>query len=426
MKTSDTRAEDADRSSPSRGPRNSSAVERAKELQPELVCLRRSLHREPELGLHLPSTQEKVLRALDGLPLEVTLGSRLTSVTAVLRGGRPGAAVLLRGDMDALPVTEASGLEYASTVSGRMHACGHDLHTAGLVGAARLLAERREALHGDVVFMFQPGEEGHNGAMEMIEEGVLDAAGKPLAAAYALHVAAHRPRGMVVTRAGTLTSASDRLAVTIQGRGGHSSNPAMAKDPVPVACETVTAILTWVSRTVDVFDPAVVTVGSFHAGTQANVIPDTAEFEAVVRSYSEATRERLAEGLPHLVRTVATAHGLGAEVEFERGYPVTVNDTDETAFALATARDLFDPGQVWEAPRPANGSEDFAYVLQRVPGAMLSVGAAPKGIDWRSAPMNHSPRAVFDDHVLYQQAALLAELAERRLAKTAAAIGGSA
>lgn len=156
-----------------------SYTERAHDLHPELVALRRALHREPELGLQLPRTQEKILAALDGLPLEITTGKDLSSVTAVLRGGRPGGAVLLRADMDALPITENSGVPYASELPGAMHACGHDLHTAGLVGAARLLAERREHLDGDVVFMFQPGEEGFGGARVMIDEGLLDAAGKP-------------------------------------------------------------------------------------------------------------------------------------------------------------------------------------------------------------------------------------------------------
>ncbi|MEV3860378.1 M20 family metallopeptidase [Streptomyces sp. NPDC050095] len=399
-----------------------SITERARELQPELVELRRALHREPELGLTLPRTQEKVLAALDGLPLEITLGKDLSSVTAVLRGTRPGGAVLLRGDMDALPVTENSGVEYASQVPGAMHACGHDLHTAGLVGAATLLAERREHLHGDVVFMFQPGEEGHNGAGAMIEEGVLDAAGKPLDAAFALHVAANRlPSGLVATRPGTVTSASDVLRVTVRGKGGHGSTPYSAKDPIPVACEIVTAIQTWVTRRFDLFDPAVVTVGTFHAGTQQNVIPETATFEATVRSYSQAAHERLVEGLPRLVRGIAEAHGIDAEVSYDVMYPVTVNEPGETAFALDTARELLGGDQVWQAPDPANGSEDFAFVTQRVPGVMLLVGAAPEGVDATTAPMNHSPRAVFDDRVLGRQAALLSALAERRLARGSAA-----
>ncbi|MFE6974840.1 M20 family metallopeptidase [Streptomyces sp. NPDC057682] len=399
-----------------------SLIERAQELQPDLVRLRRSLHREPELGLVLPRTQEKVLTALEGLPLEITLGRDLSSVTAVLRGGREGGAVLLRGDMDALPVTERSGVDYASRTPGAMHACGHDLHTAGLVGAATLLAERRESLRGDVVFMFQPGEEGHNGASAMIAEGVLDAAGKPLDAAYALHVAANRlPGGVVATRPGTVTSASDTLTVTVRGRGGHGSSPCGALDPVPVACEIVTAIQTWVTRRFDIFDPVVVTVGSFHAGTQANVIPETAEFRATVRSYSEAAHERLIEGLPRLVRRIAAAHGAEAEADYAVMYPVTVNEPGEAAFALGTARELFGPAQAFQAPDPANGSEDFAFVLRHTPGAMLLVGAVPEGIDADTAPMNHAPEAVFDDRVLHRQAALLATLAERRLALGAAA-----
>ncbi|MFG2222737.1 M20 family metallopeptidase [Streptomyces sp. NPDC048644] len=392
----------------------------AEELRDDLVALRRSLHREPELGLELPRTQEKVLAALDGLPLEITPGRGIGSVTAVLRGGRPGGAVLLRGDMDALPVQEASGVDYASRIDGRMHACGHDLHTAGLVGAARLLSARRATLHGDVVFMFQPGEEGHNGAGRMIEEGVLEAAGTPLDAAYAIHVSANRvPQGLVVSRPGTVMTASDVLRVTVRGRGGHGSEPHTAADPVPAACEMVTAIHSWTSRTFDIFDPVVVSVGRFTAGSQHNVIPETATFDATVRSYSEAHHERLADGLPRLVRSIAAAHGLHAEVDYEVLYPVTVNEPEETAFALDTARELLGEREVWLSPQPAGGSEDFSFVLQRVPGAMLLLGAAPEGSDPAGAPMNHSPHAVFDDAVLPRQAALLAELAAGRLARTA-------
>ncbi|MFJ5036053.1 M20 family metallopeptidase [Streptomyces sp. NPDC088560] len=391
----------------------------AEELRAELVALRRHLHREPELGLQLPRTQEKVLAALDGLPLEITLGKNLSSVTAVLRGGRPGGAVLLRGDMDALPVQEDSGVDYASRTAGRMHACGHDLHTAGLVGAARLLAERRESLHGDVVFMFQPGEEGHNGAGMMIEEGVLEAAGKAMDAAFAIHVSGNRiPQGLVVSRPGTVMTASDVLRVTVRGRGGHGASPHSALDPVPAACEMVTAMHSWTTRTFDIFDPVVVSVGSFRAGSQHNVIPETATFEATVRSYSDANHNRLAEGLPRLVHSIAAAHGLDADVDYQMLYPVTVNDVQETGFALQSARDLVGDDQVWVSPQPASGSEDFSLVLHRVPGAMLLLGAAPQGCDPAAAPMNHSPQAVFDDAVLPRQAALLTELATARLSRT--------
>ena len=260
----------------------------AEALAPELTALRRAIHREPEIGLHLPATQRKVLAALDGLPLEISLGTALSSVTAVLRGAlggdATGPAVRLRGDMDALPVTERTGLDFSSQTEGVMHACGHDLHTAMLAGAARLLAARQRELPGTVVFMFQPGEEGHAGARHMIAEGVLDAAGQRPVAAYALHVAsAEWPAGVCSTRPGPMLAAAEVLEVTVRGHGGHGSEPHLAADPIPAACEMVTALQTLVTRRFDVFDPVVVTVGSFHAGTTDNVIPDEASFLATVR-----------------------------------------------------------------------------------------------------------------------------------------------
>ncbi|MFF9343395.1 MULTISPECIES: M20 family metallopeptidase [unclassified Streptomyces] len=385
-----------------------------------LIPLRHELHRAPELGLDLPLTQRRVLDALAGLPLEITLGERLSSVTAVLRGGRPGPAVLLRGDMDALPVQEDTGVPYASEVPGRMHACGHDLHTAGLVGAARLLAARRDELPGDVVLMFQPGEEGMGGAGLMIEEGVLDAAGSRVVAAYALHVASTMlPTGYAAVRPGPMLAASDSVTVTVRGAGGHGSSPHSAKDPVPAVCEIVTALQTMVTRTVDVFDPAVVTVGSLHAGSAGNVIPQTAVLEATVRSFSTATQAAVRAGVERTVRGIAAAHGVEADLDYRENYPVTENDPAEAAFALRTARGLLGADRAFEAPRPLTGSEDFSLVLREVPGAYLGIGACPPDRDPATAPMNHSPQAVFDDHAVLDAAVLLAELAARRLQEAA-------
>lgn len=337
-------------------------------------------------------------------------------MTAVLRGGRPGPAVLLRGDMDALPVQEDSGVPYASEVPGRMHACGHDVHTAGLVGAATLLAARREELAGDVVFMFQPGEEGMGGAPLMIEEGVLDAAGARVAAAYALHVtSAVLPVGTAAVRPGPMLAASDEVTVRVVGAGGHGSSPHLAKDPVPAVCEMVTALQTLVTRTVDIFDPAVITVGSLHAGSAGNVIPGTAEFTATIRTFSEETRARVRAALERTVRGIAAAHGLTVGTDYREGYPVTVNDAAEAAFALRTAREVLGAAQVFEAPRPIAGSEDFSYVLNEVPGAYVGLGACPPGRDPSAAPMNHSAQAVYDDRAVADAAALLARLAARRL-----------
>ncbi|WP_405084427.1 M20 family metallopeptidase [Microbispora sp. NBC_01389] len=390
-------------------------------LQDDLVELRRALHREPEIGLDLPRTQEKVLAALDGLPLEITTGERLTSVTAVLRGARPGPAVLLRADMDALPVHERTDLPYRSRVDGRMHACGHDLHTAMLVGAARLLSGRRSDVEGDVVLMFQPGEEGQEGAKLMIEEGVLDAAGDRPVAAYGMHVFSTTiPRGLFLTKGGPVLAAADTLTVTVRGRGGHGSAPHRALDPIPAACEIVTALQTHVTRTYDVFDPVVVTVGSFHAGTTDNVIPDEARLEVTVRTFSAATRDRVREGLVRLARGIGEAHGLTVDCAFGIGYPVTVNDDAEAEFAARTVREALGEDRYFPLPTPATGSEDFSYVLEQVPGAFLVVGACPPGRDPATAPSNHSAEAEFDDAILGDGAALLAELAIRRLARPAA------
>ncbi|HEX9030443.1 MAG TPA: M20 family metallopeptidase [Streptosporangiaceae bacterium] len=386
----------------------------------EIAELRHAIHSEPELGLELPRTQHKVLAALDGLPLEVSRGSSLSSVTAVLRGGRPGKTVLLRGDMDALPVTERTGLPYSSQIPGAMHACGHDLHTAMLAGAARLLAARQAELPGNVIFMFQPGEEGSGGARLMIEEGVLDAAGERPVAAYALHVASSLlPLGTAASRAGTAMAAADTLHVTVRGRGGHGSQPHQAADPIPVACEMVTALQTMVTRRVDVFDPAVLTVGTFHAGTADNVIPDDASFVATIRTFSAPSRELVRQSALTLVRQLAAAHGLSADAEFVDGYPVTVNSQAEFGFARQTMEEVFGEGRFLTAPNPLTGSEDFSYVLEQVPGAFIMVGACPLSADPVTAPFNHSAEAVFDDAVIADGTALYAELALRRLAAAA-------
>ncbi|MFI6394217.1 M20 family metallopeptidase [Nonomuraea sp. NPDC050547] len=395
----------------------SSFTESAQDMRDELVRLRHSLHTTPEIGLTLPRTQEKVLAALDGLPLEITTGSSLSSVTAVLRGGRPGPAVLLRGDMDALPVAERNDLPYISQNDGQMHACGHDLHTAMLAGAAHLLAARRTELAGDVVFMFQPGEEGYEGAKYMIDEGVLDAPGRRVAAAYGMHVvSAMLPPALFASRPGPLMAAADTFLVTVKGKGGHGSSPHRALDPIPAACEMVTALQTLVTRQFDVFDPVVITVGSFHAGTVDNVIPDDAHFQATIRTFSKENRALVKRRVIEVVEGIAAANGMAVEAGFGMGYPVTVNNASEAEFAGQTVEELFGPGRFFVTPQPVMGSEDFSYVLEQVPGAFIFLGACPADRDPASAPYNHSPEAAFDDAVLPDGAALYAALAHSRLA----------
>jgi len=385
-------------------------------MQDELVQLRRALHAEPEIGLHLPRTQERVLAALDGLPLEVSLGQGTTSVTAVLRGGAgPGPVVLLRGDMDGLPVAERTGLSYAAT-DGSMHACGHDLHTTMLVGAARALAARQDELAGDVVLMFQPGEEGYDGAARMIEEGILDAAGRRADASYALHVMSSTlPAGVFTTRPGPLLAAAGVLKVTVRGAGGHGSAPHRAKDPVPAACAMVTALQTFVTRTFDVFDPVVITVGTFHAGTAHNVIPDDAVFEATLRSFSGVAQERMLAGAVDVIRGVAAGHGVEVDVTADELFPLTVNNADRAGALASLVRESFGEERYVEMVNPITGSEDFSRVLDAVPGAMVFLGATPADRDPATAAYNHSPLAAFDDSVLSDGAALYAELALQHL-----------
>ncbi|MGO4454760.1 M20 metallopeptidase family protein [Arthrobacter sp. RAF14] len=399
----------------------------ARGLHDQLIQWRHAFHQAPEIGLELPRTQEKVLAALDGLGLEVSTGTDTTSVTAVLRGtvdatgagDRP--AVLLRADMDALPVQERTGVGYTSRIDGAMHACGHDLHTAMLLGAATLLADGRHRIAGDVVFMFQPGEEGYDGASVMVREGVLDAAGRRVDAAFGMHVfSSLEPHGRFVTRPGVMMSASDGLFVRVLGAGGHGSAPHAAKDPVTVTAEMILALQTMVTRQFDMFDPTVLTVGRLAAGTKRNVIPDTAEFDATIRTFSEANRERMQTAIPRLLEGIAHAHGLEVEVTYIPEYPLTITDTAETEFAEATIAELFD-GRHSRLAQPLSGSEDFSRVLAEVPGSFVGLSAVPEGVDPATSAFNHSPYATFDDAVLADGAAVYAQLALSKTAQLSAA-----
>lgn len=383
-------------------------------LLPGTVALRRRIHRFPELGLHLPRTQSAVLEALDGLGLDLATGSRLSSVTATLEGSRPGPAVLLRADMDALPMEEETGLDFASEVPGAMHACGHDTHTAMLVTAARLLAPRRAKLPRPVVFMFQPAEERGGGARHMIDEGVLEGAGGGgVDRAFALHITTRFDSRTVHLRPGATFAASDSIGITVRGRGGHASAPHLALDPVPVACEIVQALQTMATRTVDVFDPAVVTIACVHAGTTANVIPDTAEIRGTFRTLSPGARQRVHQGISRVAEHVAAAHGAVAEVTLTEGYPPTVNDAGRTEALHRAAAGLLGSDRVHHLAHPFMGAEDFSYVLQQVPGTLAFLGARPPGVPPGEAPDMHSNRVVFDEDALATGAALYAVAALR-------------
>ncbi|WP_407650889.1 M20 metallopeptidase family protein [Brachybacterium halotolerans] len=395
-----------------------SYAQEAIEHLPDLVALRRTLHQDPELGLDLPRTQERVLAALQDLGLRITTGASLSSIVAVLEGGRPGPVVLLRADMDALPLQERTGLPFASA-TGRMHACGHDLHTSALVGAARLLAAHREEIPGRIVFMFQPGEEGPGGAEPMIREGVLEAAGERPIAAYGIHVGPG-PRGTFITRAGTVMAGAANLRVRVHGAGGHGSQPMRAIDPVAPLVEIAGSLQTRISRRFSSADPVVASVTTLEAGTAINVIPDSAALGATVRTMTAESADRFGELVRQFAENIARAHGARAEVDWQILYPATVNDDAEEAFAVAELREAFGPARVHESPQPLMGSEDFSYVLQEVPGCFVFLLCSPDDLPEGELAVNHSPEVFFDDSVLADQSAALASLAHGRLRKAVA------
>lgn len=348
----------------------------------------------------MPNTQAAVLRALDGLGLSVRTGTAVGSVVAVLTGARPGPTVLLRGDMDALPLQEDTGLPYASEIPGSMHACGHDTHVAMLASAARLLAGRREDLAGSVVFMFQPGEEGYHGAKHMLDEGVLEAAGKPAESAFALHITSKETTGVIRCRPGPIMASADAFTVRVTGRGGHASTPADAVDPVPAAAAMVGAVQTVLTRRISVFEPTVVTVARIAAGTTFNVIPETAELQGTLRSLSESSRATMLAELPKVCEHVAAAHGCSVEFIPEPGYPVTVNDADVAARVQDLAAAVLGARHSLVMPNPLMGAEDFSYVLRQVPGALAFLGACPPGVKPADAAPNHSNRVLFDESAM--------------------------
>ena len=395
--------------------------DQARGLQADGVALRRSLHQHPEVGNDLPITREQVLEALDDLPLDITLHKTTSGIAALLTGDKPGPTVLLRGDMDALPMPEDTGLDFSSRNAGIMHACGHDTHTSMLVQTARLLSQRKGDITGRVLFMFQPGEEGHHGAKYMLEEGLLDlpknadGSDSPLTGAFALHVTSTLPVGMVGIRGGSIMASSDRLEILVKGAGGHASAPHLTSDPIPVACEIVQALQSMVTRRIDAFDPAIVTVARINAGTTSNVIPETASIEGTIRAISAKTRSKVHELISQVAMGIAAAHGMSAEVEIPLGYPVTVNDPKFAGFSTNVATSILGDNKVVQLPHPVMAAEDFSYVLERLPGSIMFLGGTPAGQNPATAAPNHSNRVMFDEDAMEVGVSLYAAMALRHL-----------
>ena len=393
-------------------------------LMDSTIALRRNLHKWPEIGNSLPKTREQVLSALEGLPLDITLHETTSGIAAMLTGGKPGPTVMLRGDMDALPMPEDTALDFASKTENCMHACGHDTHTSMLVSTAKLLSDRRSEIPGRVLFMFQPGEEGYHGAKFMLDEGLLnvsklkDGSDSPIKAAYALHITSSMPAGTVGTRSGPVMASSDTLSITITGKGGHASEPFRTLDPIPVACEIVQALQMMITRRIETFDPAVVTITKLIAGTTTNVIPETAKIEGTIRAVSEKTRNKVHDSIRRVAEGIAATYEMQASVEIKLGYPVTVNDAPSVDFALDVAESLLGEGKAVHMPSPVMGAEDFSYVLNQIPGAMVFLGGTPEGLNPATAAPNHSNRVMFDETAMAHGVALYSSLALRTLGVT--------
>ena len=386
----------------------------AKGLLPETVTLRRKIHEHPELGLHLPKTVAAVREALDGLDVKIETGPSTSGLIVTLQGPTQGRTVLLRGDMDELPMPEDTDLPFKSKEPGRMHACGHDSHTAMLAGAVKLLHKNRAKLAGTVKFMFQPGEEGHFGALRMIEDGLIDKHPKP-DGAFAMHITPNVPTGIFTAKAGAFMASTDTISIRVVGKGGHASTPQFCVDPMPVACEIVLALQSFVTRKISAFDPVVLTIAQINGGTTNNVIPEAVTLVGTLRSVSEASRKRAKEGLKRVAEKVAEAHEARAEVTLTAGYDVTVNDGRMVALAAETARGLFGEHGFAPMPAPVMGAEDWGYVLQRIPGCMVFLGVAPEGCDHHHAAPCHSNRMMLDENAMANGIALYAAVAERFL-----------
>jgi amidohydrolase len=389
-------------------------VAAAQAALPDVIAVRRRLHRRPEIGLHLPETQAVVADELRSLGLEPRLGGTTTSVVAVIEGDLPGPTTLLRADMDALPLHEDTGLDFASEIDGVMHACGHDTHVAMLLGAARLLVERRATLRGRTLLMFQPGEEGKHGARFMLDEGLLEDGPHgvgDVARAFAIHISTRYASGVVALRPGAIMASADRIEATVHGRGGHASTPHLALDPVPVTAELILALQSMITRRVDTFDPAVLTITRLAGGTTNNIIPSSVLIEGTIRTVSETQRASVRAWTEQVAAGIAAAHGAEIDLLIEPGYPVTMNDPDITAWIRSLAVGVAGESLVEDLAAPVMGAEDFSYVTQRVPGMMAFLGARSAALDPATAPQNHSNLVVFEEAPMATGVALYAAAA---------------
>ena len=370
------------------------ALAAASEALPEVIELRRKIHANPELGNELPDTRQAVLDALAGLDLDIRYSQETSSIVATLHGVGNGPRIMLRGDMDALPMPENNQLPFASKNNGKMHACGHDAHTAMLVGAAKVLHARHRDINGSIDFLFQTGEEGYFGAKLVLDEGLFDVPNSP-DAVFAIHITPLLETGKVTSRTGTILAAADVWKMVVKGKGGHASMPHDCLDPIPVACDIVKAFQSFVAGRINAFDPVVLTTTKIEAGTTTNVIPEIANVLGTLRSTSEKSRKLALEGMARLSKQIAIAHEVEAEITIERGYPVTVNEDKFVDFARQCSIEILGENRYVPMRSPMMGAEDFSYFLQRWPGAIFFLGVKPD--DPALAEPCHSSRMIINE-----------------------------
>ena len=383
-----------------------SVVEEARSIAPALTELFYDIHRCPELGRQERRTAALIRRRLEELGVEyVPLAD--TGTAAVIRGAKPGRTIGFRADIDALPITEETGLPYASQTPGVMHACGHDFHTAALLGAAELLQKRRGELAGNVKLFFQPDEEGDGGAERMIAAGCME--NPAVDAMLCCHVESGIPAGTLSVRSGPICAASNPFTVTLRGRGTHGAKPHLGSDVIAAGAQLVTALQTISSRRTDPTEPVVVTVGSFHSGAAGNVLPEEAVLAGILRTMSGGARERVKEDLRAITAGIAAAMGVEAEVRITESYPCCANDPAVTELVRRAAAEILGPENVLEMGEPSLGADDFGYFANLVPSCYYYIGVG--SADGSCAFPNHNPRFAADPAALPLAAAVAAQAA---------------
>ena len=356
-----------------------------------MINLRETIHMYPEDGFSEFTTSKIIIEELEKLGIKVQKNVAKTGVVGLIEGKYPGKTVLLRADMDALKIQEQADVEYKSKIDGMMHACGHDGHVAGLLGAAMILNELKDNLHGNVKLVFQPAEERDGGALPMIEEGVLE--NPKVDAAFAAHLWGYLNEGEVHLKEGPMMASPDIFNIKVIGKGGHGAVPQESIDPIVITCQIVNSLQTIVSRKINPLDPVVITCGRIQGGDCHNVIPNEVELEGTIRTFNEETRNWVPKVMEDLIRGITTSQGAAYEFKYEPKYPALINDKYMTSFAKESLKKVFGEENVFDLKEPNMGGEDFAYFAQKVPSAFIFVGIANN----KSEPViHHNPYFKWD------------------------------